>query len=586
MLGELRDSFREKDLDKLILDSYIPADGTYLLLKFNENNEFEKFLTVNIKLDKKTRDIDRTIEKLDVISCLDYNSKLLDMNKPIDGKKVIHSNNYLSFFVKKESLLLDKSGNRKLTEEIIENYYEILKNPSLKYEKKNKSKEIYETIENDIGKVDLDKLNKVKEWIKENIFSLDIDFTKKDYLKILFLFKEGEKDFIREGKRYTIPNIFNSNDFNVRINNNILGVPNDNMGLNAKKPYLENKTRKITAPNLLDQEEVLLQKKVLDYLYNLASMGYNNIYIDEEIHYKKNNEKIEKDFAGIYFRIQKGKELEIHEFDVISAYKEKLGKKFIYKNFLDNDYELLYKSYTGQYGEKNTLTDIELLIDEVLFSKYLKNSYHGEKLSINDSILKQSILLARNKLFQWFYKGNDNNLWSLLEKISSLAIRNTIEKGNMIKVMNQFNLKYSLKNYFLLGGEDMAEIISTIKGKLRIKISEKDTKVIESDEEYFFAVGQVLYHLLSKSKSKNKPMSLINPIVEGKKDEKIKEKVGLLFSRYNYDMSLDKDRRFKNLYSMILTYKPDGKINKDLIIAGVLSSSLIYEKKENKDNDE
>lgn len=45
------------------------------------------------------------------------------MNKPVDSKKVIHSNNYLAFAVKKESI------TSKLTETIIDNYYDTLKNP-------------------------------------------------------------------------------------------------------------------------------------------------------------------------------------------------------------------------------------------------------------------------------------------------------------------------------------------------------------------------------------------------------------------------------------------------------------------------
>lgn len=43
------------------------------------------------------------------------------MNKPMDSKKVIHSNNYLAFAVKKESI------TSKLTETIIDNYYDTLK---------------------------------------------------------------------------------------------------------------------------------------------------------------------------------------------------------------------------------------------------------------------------------------------------------------------------------------------------------------------------------------------------------------------------------------------------------------------------
>ena len=36
---------------------------------------------------------------------LDYYSKLIDMNKPIEKKKIIHSNNYYAFFIKKRKLI-------------------------------------------------------------------------------------------------------------------------------------------------------------------------------------------------------------------------------------------------------------------------------------------------------------------------------------------------------------------------------------------------------------------------------------------------------------------------------------------------
>ena len=69
------------------------------------------------------------------------------MNKPMDGKKVIHSNNYFSFFVKKDSIL-----TKKLTEAIIDGYYEVLKNPlEQKYKKSKEAGKIYELFEEEEG---------------------------------------------------------------------------------------------------------------------------------------------------------------------------------------------------------------------------------------------------------------------------------------------------------------------------------------------------------------------------------------------------------------------------------------------------
>lgn len=579
MLRDIIEKFSNiKNLDNKIMDTYIPADGTYVIIKQNNNGELKEFSKVDIKLDKKTRDIDRTIENIELLIKLDYNSKLIDMNKPIDGKKIIHSNNYLSFFVKKDSLALDDEGKRKLTNEIIENYYNILENPMIKYEKKTKSKEIYEELEKRLGKVDIEKLSKIRSWVSENIYDLDVDLSKKDYLKIFFLY--DEKDFEVENERYLLPNIFNSNEFNVKISNNIWGVPNNNMGLNSKKPYLENKTRKIRVPILMNREEILLQKKIFDYLYNLACMGFNNIYVDDSVHYKRSNESVDRDFNGIYLRIKKGKELEILDFEIISAYKENLDKPFNFENILGESYDILGKNTEIEYGVKRKRGDIHKLIDEIIFSKYLINSYYVEKVSIKDKVLEQSVLLSRDKLFQWFYKGNAVGVGTILQQVSTLIIKSSINKNYLIKAMNQFNLKYSLKNYFFEEEENMADIIKDVKDKLRRKISEKATNSIESDREYFFAVGQLTSYFISKSKGKSKPMSLVNPIISSKTDEKIKLKLSLLFKKYNYDINLDSDLRFKNLYSMILAYKPEGKIENDLIIAGYLNSNLIYEKKE------
>ena len=65
-----------------------------------------------------------------MISFLDYYSKLIEMNKPVDSTKQIHSNNFYAFFVKKESL------EKKLTAESISGYYEVLKNPEKIYKEK------------------------------------------------------------------------------------------------------------------------------------------------------------------------------------------------------------------------------------------------------------------------------------------------------------------------------------------------------------------------------------------------------------------------------------------------------------------
>ena len=158
--------------ERILLDNYMPAEGTYIIVtKENDKWEIKEENIVEVKYEKSKQKIINAETELNRIRALDYNSKLIDMNKPIDPKKIIHSNNYLSFFIKKDKFPIKVGEEKKLSNEVIEEYYSILLNPYLKY-KSGKPKEIYESVEKSIGVIDIDELNEIKQWILENIFKL------------------------------------------------------------------------------------------------------------------------------------------------------------------------------------------------------------------------------------------------------------------------------------------------------------------------------------------------------------------------------------------------------------------------------
>ena len=239
MLTTCIEIFKKTDMLKQVLDTYIPADGDYLIMQYADG-DFQLKEHITVKMDKKSRILNISPSEKRQIAEWDYYCKLLEMNKPIDPKKVIHSNNYLSFWIKKESL-----ENGKLTQEVIDRYYAILANPVQKY-KNAKDRQLYEHAEEKLGAVNQEALEQIKNWIKENIRQLPIEVTGKDYLKIFFLMPDT--DVKGEGERYFIPNLFNKNDYNVAIGETIYGVPNNNMQMNAKKPFLEGKDRLYKVP--------------------------------------------------------------------------------------------------------------------------------------------------------------------------------------------------------------------------------------------------------------------------------------------------------------------------------------------------
>lgn len=585
MISECLEVFQnvlERD-ENVILREYIPADGTYILV--DKNYEI-KGQPIEIKMDKKTGNIDRSASDYDKICYYDYHSKLISMNKPQDSAKIIHSNNYYSFWVKKESIL-----NGKLTEEVIDKYYEILEEPVKKYEK-GKALELYQAVEENLGSVNKEILQKNKAWIKEHIFSINelvsVDLEKKDYLKIFF--EAHDLEYLKEGKRYFIPNIYNSNNYNIKIEDKVLGLPDNNQGMNAKKPFLSIKTRKVPTPYLLDEEQVMLQKQLFDHFMNFVSAGKYNVYVDLERNefIPCRNDDENKGFppgsvCGFFLRLQKGKnEAEIHYQDVVPFYEDKLQDEMEYINYMQIPNEK-HPEYEMEYHTYDKYSELERLIDDIFFSKMLRNNYftESEKLSITDEGLKRSLLLYRMELFSWLRLGHKDGIKKIAEKAFLEMIKFSIINGHTGKAVRQINLRLSLLRYLTKGGEYMADFSVSLREKMKQKLASNESVGLENDTEYYYAVGQLTRYYIFLNRGSKKNESLINPMLNAKSSQAIKEKLLQYYKKYNYDIMLGA-KKADILYKMILGYETEGKVKQDMICMGFVDNNLVLEKKEEK----
>lgn len=554
------------DGERLILDSYIPADGVYIVV--GQSGEVR---SCAIKLNKKSRILEQTPNDNDLLRKIrfyDYHSRLVSMDKPQDPKKVIHSNNYLAFWVKQESL-----ENGKLDEAAIDRYFDVLRNPREKY-KKPQDRKMYDYIAEQIGDIDQERLEKNRTWIKENVFRLEelnILLSGKNYLKIFF---EGDEElYIKEEQRYVMTKIFNKNDYNLELEEKILGLPNDNLGLNSKKPYMENKTRRVPVSYLITPEEAVLQRKFFDYLMNKANAGETDLYFDttkKRITAQKKGEMFSSDFTGYFLQVQKGKEVEIHHQDTIVDYKYHLIKPFRYQNVLGlEDKEERYKEYRNK-------TELQSVINEVLFSSWLVGNYftEEEKLSV-DGELKRNLVWSREAIFAWLYKGLDVNMDRVLHKVCMNMIKNSVRNGFTMKMGQQFNLMCSLEEYFK-GGCGMAEKYADIQSKLRNKINQSGDCEIETDEEYFYAVGQLVFYFISLSKAKEKMHSLANPFLIATDNTVIRKKLKQYFMKYNYQLKFN-GYKFNRMYRMVDAYVLKNKVQQEYLFGGYIGNNLIYE---------
>jgi CRISPR-associated protein Csh1 len=164
-------------------------------------------------------------------------------------------------------------------------------------------------------------------------------------------------------------------------------------------------------------------------------------------------------------------------------------------------------------------------------------------------------------------------------------IKNSICNSCFIQAKEQFNFRCALIKYFKGGKDNMADILEKVVKSLRAKVGGNITEKIETDEEYYFAIGQLASYLISLNKTNKKMHSLINPILNCKSDERLKQEIEKLFKKYNYTIQKG-NKKFNNLFAMVLSYNPEEKIKSDILTAGYLYSNLIYEAKKDLEKEE
>ncbi len=262
---------KSDSIKNIALKYHFPSNGTYVII----DKDF------NFKIISKER-----FSFNSKYVAMDFYSHIISLNKSVDKKKLITSNNYLTFFCKNFD---------KLTLEIIDSYYERLETPE--------NYLIY------------------RDWIKENIFKISNMVTKKEVVKIFF--ESDIENYIKVGRKYLRSNVLSNTN---EIKDNLYGSSLFS-NLNSKKPFLKTLTRKTDIPSLINVEEALKYKYLSDILFSFAKRGYEALYILENGELLpinlKNGETPNRNFInGIIFayKINNRGNLIILDMDVVSRY--------------------------------------------------------------------------------------------------------------------------------------------------------------------------------------------------------------------------------------------------------------------------
>ncbi|MEA3314408.1 MAG: hypothetical protein U9Q30_00955 [Campylobacterota bacterium] len=414
----------EKNGDKLILDNYTLKDGLYV--KINKDNSIEYYMSETIKKEKVFKTIDGTNAKNDVdwFKSRDYYSEWLNANKMFYDKK-IHNVNYLSLFVKIDSFI--SSDTKKLIgKDAFKYHYKAL----CDYKKftKPKEKDILKNyskyLSNRGRKKDLIKKYK---FIKSNILNI-VEVAKEqnvtNYIKIFF--DEDIEVYKKESEIYYSIKIFNDIGHSKKTEDLIYGLSDSNMGLNSKKPYLGQKTRKVEAPFILLDSNALLIKKFFDWLKFQQLINKNPLV--EELFIDRNFK--EKDL--------------VIDFDYLPIKIEKLTNKIEVINYL-KAYDYKSKNFIEDYIIEE-LFILEDKIDEIFYNKQLKHNYFND-IKVSQYISKNlQTLLYETKfsMINYFKKYDSRGFYQVIKKYGSDFIVEHLRQNRELKAKESLNLKLSL----------------------------------------------------------------------------------------------------------------------------------------------
>ena len=575
MIDEALEVFKkiyDKEGEELVVSKHIPKDGTYILVNKKSGKIIE---TLNISYDKKSKKINGELNQYyGYFRAFDYYSNLVDMNKPMDPKKTIHSNQIYSFFIKKESI-----RENKLTKSIIEGYKKNLLNPEEKYNSKE-AKELYKNIAEKLPKIEKDIVEDIFLWIEDNVNEnlLEND-NKKDYLKIFFVEEDLDKSlelFKNEHKRYLIPNIFNSNDYNKKIGETIYGLSNNNMGLNAKKAFLENKTRRVSTPYLVNTDEILLQYAFYNYLLPEVKQGNYFIYFLENEIIPRTYKEGCPNGAKYLLNASYSKDVDIKNFNVIS----KNSSEEININFKEILHQKKKDTDEIEYGNLNREKMMNN-INKILFYNFLLGNFllNDGDLDIKDIEIKKLLMKYRNAFYKWFYLNDETEVKKNIKKIYLDAVMVAIENGYFFKASQQLDFGFCLEKYFYGKSELMEEIMNVKEVFLNHTLSEEEWEFL-NDEEYFFAVGQILAYINYMRNSKAKSLNFIKQLTFVKNIDVLKEKIKKIVISYSHIFET-KNKKINRTISNISLYQPK-EIRIDILLAGFTADIIFFKKREEK----
>jgi CRISPR-associated protein Csh1 len=401
-----------------------------------------------------------------------------------------------------------------------------------------------------------------------------------------------------EGQMYSIPDFFN--------------------GVNDKKPFLKHKTasfqmnsrytlddlkylfsfeifqREKKFPNpipiFIDKKEIL-NKEMVQIFRKDGKLKFSEVI-------KQLFKEHKEDIGNYYLLFILGGE--IKDFDFVSRFryetdfevknifevyesKDKLKKNRKITDIFEFERDIIQKIFNNSLVQISKKQEISMKYFEEIKKEYCDD---------NSSIIYQNVLKYRKAIYDFIYKSKTQSITGIMfYDIMISGILNDITKDKRdankrdrtFDIREKLNIWFSLNQHFdkenkNFGGiEDMPSRITEQLEKIK-RVANDENAHIETDEEFAFSSGQLIYWLLSKNESSNKTHALLEPFLQKHDPKLFIGAIATTFERYKHAFPLYPSKYpFDIIMSEVMSYETEEKNIKNLlpfILAGYFAKSI------------
>jgi CRISPR-associated protein Csh1 len=460
-----------------------------------------------------------------------------------------------------------------------------------------------------------DEIETFKNFLIDNLWELlsNIEEHTKLGKKNVYIFKKTIKsNFDEQYKLYLQEKIFNKDEYNeTTIDGTTWGISDDLSTFADKKIFLKHHTAsflyntrvsgqqaieinnflKADLPNpipvFVDKEE--LNHRIFSLYNSEGKRKYSEII--KQLYIESKND-IQNYYLLFWSIGQKGRK--IIDFDFVPKFKLHVNKtianifnikkdgKVLSDSKIDNVFELEFEISRLFFTQKNRKTNDSTT---VLSKHYFTDKIQADNGSYISEATINNLYTYRKVWYDYIYKSRHNIIscksFDNMVKSSILEdISHDEEYNNDYIIRKKLNLWFSLYTHFSQNQnrENMKNKTLEMKEKLSNVVAD-DSKHIESDDMFAFAVGQLIWKILIQNESSNRTHALLESFLQKSDSQLLKREIAKSYDKYKHAFTMyPKKYGFDKIMSEVMGITPDEQNMKNLlpmILAGYFSESIL-----------